>query len=151
MPSSGQKSRIIIADDHKLMREGVHELLRAKYHIVAMVENGEQLVEAACRLLPDLMVIDISMPLLNGLDALRQLRTAGVQAKAVMLTLCVNTAYVRRAVQMGALGYVAKVRAKQDLLIALQAAREGRTFLSPEFDPYVYGSPVLSGGGRHHE
>lgn len=122
--------RVIIADDHSEIRRGVAEMLAAEYEVVASVENGQQLVETAMLLDPDILIIDGSMPVVNGLDALRRLRERGLEAKAVMLTVSDNSAFVRRAFQSGASAYVVKARASEDLPKALKAALAGENFIS---------------------
>jgi DNA-binding NarL/FixJ family response regulator len=106
-------------------------LLEREFDVVQTVADGQALVENAGRLDPDLLVVDISMPVLNGLEAVRQLRAAGSQAKIVFLTVHDDGDYVRAAQETGALGYVIKSRLASDLPFALREALAGRSFVSP--------------------
>jgi len=121
---------LIVADDSEEIRRSLADILSADYDVVGVVENGQELVDVATDLKPDLLVIDVAMPLLNGLDALAQLARSGSAAKAVIVSAIGDPAYVRRAFQLGAVGYVLKATAAEDLPAALEAALAGRTFTS---------------------
>ena len=123
--------RVLLADDHHHIRETVRSLLKDKFEVVAAVENGQDAVEAARRLQPDALVLDISMPLLNGLEVARRLSDAGSTTKIIMLTIHEETAFVSAALAAGACGYVSKRMISVDLIPAIRAAAEGRTFISP--------------------
>jgi DNA-binding NarL/FixJ family response regulator len=125
------KSRVILADDHQIMVEGLRSLLEPQFEVVAVVSNGRELVAAAKRHQPDVIVADISMPSLNGIDALTQLRRAAVEAKVVFLTMHDEVAYARRAFEAGASGYVLKHSALMELATALKEALRGKTYVSP--------------------
>jgi DNA-binding NarL/FixJ family response regulator len=126
-----RRHTVILAEDNEDVRRKLEHLLASDYDVLAAVENGAQLVDAAAALKPDLLVIDVSMPVLNGLDALQQLRLVSSDAKAIMISVNSDPAYVRRAFQVGAAGYVLKVNGAQDLPVALKAALDGETFVSP--------------------
>jgi DNA-binding NarL/FixJ family response regulator len=123
--------RVIVADDDAGMRQRLSEILTADYDIVAEVENGQQLIDAVKALHPDLVVIDVTMPVLNGLEALRQIKEQGIETKAVFFTGNASPAYVRRAFQNGARGFVSKGSGIEDLPNALKAVLAGETFVSP--------------------
>ena len=125
------KIRILVADDHPIVAEGLRSLLEPTFEVVAIVQNGRELVVAAKKLNPDVIVVDISMPLLNGIDAVSQIRNAGIQAKIIFLTMHTETNYARRALAEGASGYVLKHSASSELLFAIQQALAGRTFVTP--------------------
>jgi DNA-binding NarL/FixJ family response regulator len=123
--------RVLLADDHPKMLEQVAQLLEGESEIVGTVENGEQLIEAAFNLDPDLIVLDISMPVLNGIEAAHQLKNSGSQAKVIFLTMHEDDAFVTAAVLAGALGYVLKRRISIDLIPAIRKVLQGHVFTSP--------------------
>ena len=125
------KIKILVADDHPIVAEGLRSLLEPTFEVVTIVQNGRELVVAAKKLNPDVIVVDISMPLLNGIDAVSQIRNAGIQAKIIFLTMHTETNYARRALAEGASGYVLKHSASSELLFAIQQALAGRTFVTP--------------------
>jgi len=120
-----------VADDHQIVAEGLRRLLEPTYELVAIVENGREMVAAAKKLKPDVIVVDISMPLLNGIDAVSEIRNAGIQAKIIYLTMHLEVNYARRALATGASAYVLKHSASSELLFAIQQALAGRYFVSP--------------------
>ncbi len=124
------KIKILVADDHPIIVVGLRSLLEPTFEVVAIVQNGRELVVAAKKLNPDVIVVDISMPLLNGIDAVRQIRNAGIQAKIIFLTMHTETNYARRALAKGASGYVLKHSVSNELLFAIQQALAGRTFVT---------------------
>lgn len=126
------RTRVLLADDHRLVAEGIKALLEPEFELVGMVEDGRALIEEARRLRPDVIVADISMPHLNGIDALVQLRKEDPGVKVVFLTMHREVAYVRRALAAGAAGVVLKHSASEALVMAIHAALEGQTFLPPE-------------------
>jgi DNA-binding NarL/FixJ family response regulator len=123
--------RVLLADDHPKMLEYVAHLLEDESEIVGTVENGEQLIEAALNLDPDLIVLDISMPVLNGIEAANRLKNFGSRAKVIFLTMHEDDAFVRAAVLAGALGYVLKRRISIDLIPAIRNVLQGHVFASP--------------------
>src|SRR5436309_10177796 len=102
------KPRILIADDHQILAEGVRGLLESEFEVVGVVADGRELVAAAKKHRPDVIVADVTMPSLNGIEATVQLRKAGVTAKVVFLTMHRDVAYARRALEAGAAGFVLK-------------------------------------------
>lgn len=129
--------RVLIGDDHALILNGIKSLLAASHDVVGAVENGQALVEAALRLRPDVVVCDISMPILNGIDAARQIKQALPSTLLVFLSMHANPMYLRRALDVGAVGYVLKAGAGEELLTALREAHRGRIYISPDFGPDV--------------
>jgi DNA-binding NarL/FixJ family response regulator len=125
------RPRVLLADDHAPMRERVKILLESEFQIVGNVDNGKDLVTEAERLQPELVLLDISMPGLTGIEAARKLRENGVQAKFVFLTVHERVEFVRACFAEGALGYVVKSRLAADLIPALREALSGRRFISP--------------------
>jgi DNA-binding NarL/FixJ family response regulator len=125
------RPRILMADDHRMVAEGLRSLLEPTFELVEIVEDGRQLVAAAKRLAPDVIVADISMPELNGLDAVRQLRQAGCKAPVVFLTMHKDPNYAVRAMHAGASGFVLKHSASSELLTAIRESLAGRTYVTP--------------------
>ena len=123
--------RIFLADDHRYLLELIRGLLEPTFDVVGAVEDGEALVEAAGNLQPDVIVTDISMPKLNGIEAADRLRESGSSSKIVFLTVHADPDFVRAALKTGALAYVSKSRITTDLLIAIEEALKGRIFVSP--------------------
>ncbi|MBV6434156.1 MAG: Response regulator UvrY [Bryobacteraceae bacterium] len=125
------KPRILLADDHKIVLEGLRGLLSAEFELVGAVSNGREMIDACRRLQPDVVVADVSMPLLNGIDAARLLRDDGCRSKIVFLTMHPDLSYASRALDAGASGYVLKHAASDELVAAIHEAMAGRTYLSP--------------------
>ncbi len=125
------KNKILVADDHPIVAEGLRRLLEPTFELVAIVENGHEMIAAAKKLKPDAIVVDISMPLLNGIDAVSQIRSEGIQAKIIFLTMHTEANYARRALAAGASAYVLKHSASSELLFAIQQSLAGRTFVTP--------------------
>jgi DNA-binding NarL/FixJ family response regulator len=130
--SSRRRARVLLADDHLLVAEALRSLLISEFELVGVVEDGRALVEAAGRLRPDVIVADVTMPHLNGIDALIQLRQRGDRVPVVFLTMHRDVTFARRALDAGASGFVLKHSAPAELLSAVHAALEGRTYLTPQ-------------------
>ena len=126
------RPRVLLADDHLLVAEALKSLLTPEFDLVGVVEDGRALVEAAGRLQPDVIVADITMPQLNGIDALVQLRQGGDQVPMVFLTMHRDVTFARRALEAGASGFVLKHSASVELVTAIRAALEGKTYLTPQ-------------------
>ena len=129
-----KRIRLILADDHPEVLETVTKLLEQKFEIVGTASNGQALLDAAISLKPDVLVMDISMPILSGLGAARKLKEAGCAAKIVFLTVHHDPDIVRACLDCGALGYVVKPRLATDLFVAIQEVLDGRTFVSSPLD-----------------
>jgi DNA-binding NarL/FixJ family response regulator len=125
------RARIVVADDHKVVVEGLKTVLASQFDLVGVVEDGQRMIEAARKLQPDAIVADISMPLLNGIEALAQLRKEGMDIPVVFLTMHRDVEYASQALEAGAAGYVLKHAAPEELVQAVQVALEGGTFVSP--------------------
>ena len=129
------RPRVLIADDHVLVVEALRKLLEPEVELVGAVENGWELLAAAARLKPDVILLDVSMPLLNGIEAARQLRRSLPSAKLIFLTMHGDPAYVREALRVGASGYIVKSSAFSELLTAIREAMEGRTYVTSLVQP----------------
>ncbi len=126
-----KRARVLLADDHKIIMEGLRSLLEPEFELAGTVEDGRALVAAAQELNPDVVVADISMPLLNGIEAVRQLKKAGSRAKVIFLTMHPDATYAARAFEAGASGFVLKHSASSELLTAIREALKGRTYVTP--------------------
>ena len=125
-----KKKRIILADDHKIITDSLKSILEPTYEVVGTVEDGHMLVEEAARLLPDVLIVDISMPKLNGLEAVRQIRKEGIESKVIFLTMHPDVTYASNALEAGALGYVLKHSAHTELLEAVEKVLLGKKFIT---------------------
>ena len=125
------RARVLLADDHSVMLDRVGGLLSSSFEVVGAVANGQEMISAGIRLNPDVIVADITMPGLTGIEAAQQLREAGSGARFVFLTIHIEHEFVDACVSQGALGYVLKSHMKTDLIPAIKAALMGRTFISP--------------------
>jgi len=121
---------VLLADDHPGLLEEVRDLLEPAYEVVGRLNNGQSLVESALRLQPDVIVTDISMPVLNGIEAVSKLKEAGCRSRVVFLTVHDNPEYLQACRSKGGLGYVIKPRLSIDLLKAIRAALAGQEFVS---------------------
>jgi DNA-binding NarL/FixJ family response regulator len=126
-----KRPRILLADDHRMVAEGLRSLLSPEFDLVGIVEDGRALIEAAQKLNPDVIVADITMPHLNGLAAMEQLKKNNPRVKVVFLTMHQEVAYARRALEAGAAGFVLKHSAAAELVTAVRAALDGKTYLTP--------------------
>jgi len=126
-----KKPRVLMADDHSLILAGLRKLVEVDCDVVGMVEDGRALVEAAQKLRPDLILLDISMPLLNGLEAARQLRTLVPESKLIFLTMHASPTYATEAFQVGASGYLLKRSAASELSLAIRSVLQGQYYLTP--------------------
>jgi DNA-binding NarL/FixJ family response regulator len=131
---NGGRPRVVLADDHREMLLRVTALLAAEFTVVAAVGDGEALVDAEANLHPDLLVIDITMPGISGLEAATVVRQRGSQVPIVFLSVHEEPEFVLAARQAGALGYVSKVRLASDLIPAVRAVLDGRRFVSASVD-----------------
>ena len=141
-----KRPRILLADDHSLVLKGIMGLLESHYEVVGTAENGKILLEAALRLQPEVVVLDISMPILNGIDAAHEIKKALPATKLVFLSMYSNAVYLRKALEAGASAYVLKSGAGEELLTAIEEARHGRTYITPNFGRDVIES-VRHGSG----
>jgi DNA-binding NarL/FixJ family response regulator len=155
------RPRVLLADDHRLVAEGLKSLLTSEFELVDVVEDGHALVAAGKRLRPDVIVADITMPHLNGLDALVQLKKDNPRVRVVFLTMHKDASYARRALDLGASGFVLKHSAPDELISAIQSALAGKVYLTPALagdvlqairrDPRQARDPVASLTPRQRE
>ena len=131
MSPETSRPRVLIADDHPDLIFFVRGLLEEEFDIVGTVGNGLSLVEEAIRLRPDLIVTDLSMPVLNGIEAMHKLRQAGSNSKVVFLSMYRESEIVQACFDAGALGFVIKSDMQTDLVAALNEALAGKTYISP--------------------
>lgn len=125
------RPRVLLADDHKIVVEGVKSLLEPEFELVGTVEDGRAMVSEAERLRPDVIVADISMPLLSGIEAVRKIRKMDEKIRVVFLTMHPDVSYASRAFEAGASGYVLKHSAPSELVTAIHEAMKGRTYVTP--------------------
>jgi DNA-binding NarL/FixJ family response regulator len=140
--------RIIVADDHAIFAEGVKRLLEPEYEIVATVHNGNDLVTAARELKPDVILADISMPGLNGIDAARQLMASGVNAKIILLTMHQDVTYATTALDEGVNGYILKHDEPTDLVTAIREVLNGHLYVSPTMAAELFSHRSRGGAAR---
>jgi len=123
--------KVLLADDHKIVAQGLELILKDSFSFVGTVCDGRALLEAVVRLKPDVVVTDISMPLLNGLDAVRQFRSNGVQAKVVFLTMHADANLAAEAFRAGGSAFLLKQSAGEELVQAIHEILQGRAYLTP--------------------
>jgi DNA-binding NarL/FixJ family response regulator len=140
--------RVILADDHTILLEAFRKLLEPRCEVVATVQDGRALLEVASSLNPDVIVVDISMPLLNGLEAARQLRQIMPAVKLIFLTMNEDPDLAAEVMRFGASGYLLKSSAASELFRAIQEALKGRTYLTPQIAKGVQNSLVRDPRGR---
>jgi DNA-binding NarL/FixJ family response regulator len=127
-----KKQRVLLADDHRVVAEGLRSLLEPCFDVVGIVSDGRELLSVVKQLDPDVVVLDISMPSLNGIEAARQLRAWNCRAKLIFLTMHREAAYAARALEAGASGFVLKHSATTDLVTAIQESLKGGTYITPQ-------------------
>ncbi len=127
------KIRVLLADDHTILRDGIRALLedQSDMEVIGEAEDGLATVKLVAKLKPDVVVMDIAMPLLNGLEATRQIQRDYPEVKVLILTMHENEEYIRQVLAAGALGYVLKDAAARDLLGAIRTVNQGEAVLSP--------------------
>ena len=125
------RTRVLLADDHAIVAEGLATLLKDHFDLVGIVGNGSELIDAARKLRPDVIVADIAMPVLSGLEALRRLKAARSNAKVIFLTMHADAQLATEAFRAGASGYVLKQSAGEELIAAIEEVLQGRTYLTP--------------------
>lgn len=137
------RTRILVADDHTLTLEGIRTIVEPHHEIVGMVTDGQALIDAALRLRPDLIVTDISMPLLNGIRAVIEIKKSLPGVKLLFVTMQTKPAYVEAALKAGGTGYVLKSSAREELLEAIQSVLNGRIYLTPSLATITRGPANL--------
>lgn len=131
MATNTNKPRILLADDHRIVIDGLMQLLQPDYEVVGSVEDGRALLKASVKFQPDVIVVDISMPLLNGIEAVRQIKATLPDTKVVFLTMNPDVIYAARAFEAGANGYVLKHSASDELMAAINSVLKGQTYVTP--------------------
>jgi DNA-binding NarL/FixJ family response regulator len=126
-----RRTKVLLADDHAIVAEGLATLLKGHFDLVGTVGDGQLLLEAARKLRPDVIVADIAMPVLSGLEALRRLKAEGLDARVIFLTMHADAQLATEALRAGASGYVLKHSAGEELIRAIQEVVEGRVYLTP--------------------
>lgn len=154
-----KKITILLADDHTVVRQGLRVLLEVEEDIkvIGEAETGRQAVQLAKKLLPDVVVLDVAMPLLNGLEATRQITREVPTSKVLILSSYSDDEYVQQLIEEGATGYLVKQTAANDLIKAIREAVKGNAFFSPSIskrlleqcrEAFVRGGPVKKKGAR---
>ena len=145
------KPRILLADDHRIVTEGLRNLLEPEFELVGIVEDGRALLDAAEKLRPDVIIADISMPLLNGIEAVRQIKKTNKDVKVIFLTMHPDVTYAVSALEAGALGYVMKHSAPSELITAVRRALKGKTYVTPLLKGEIMLSPNKGSIERREE
>jgi DNA-binding NarL/FixJ family response regulator len=127
--------RTLLADDHTILVDGVRRILRGHVDVVGVYKDGQALLDATRKLHPDLVVTDISMPLVSGLEYLRSLKTTGEHPRVIVLSMYTDTHLVEAALNAGAMGYLPKHAAGEELLTAVDEVMHGRRYVSPRIAP----------------
>ncbi len=142
--------RVILADDHTLVAEALRQLIAPYFDVVATVADGHALVDRAISLKPDAVVVDVAMPLLNGLEAGRQLKAKIPGVKLIFLTMNEDPELAVEAMRVGASGYVLKKSAGSELLQAIRAALRGKSYITPQIARGMEDSFIRNPHGRSH-
>ena len=126
------RARVLLGDDHALVVEAFRKILEPEFEVVGVAADGAALVSEAIRLKPDAVLVDISMPLVNGLEAARRIKRELPETKILFLTMHSDRSYLRDAMKLGASGYILKRAAGSDLVTAVRAVLRGKTYVAPE-------------------
>jgi len=145
------KARVLLGDDHALILDGLRGALQQQYEVVGLAKDGRALVQAAEKLKPDVVVLDISMPLLNGFEAAKQIKKDRPGTKLVFLSQHLDPAYLKNALRIGASGYVLKSGATDELQAAISSALQGKTYITPAFGQDVIARLWNRSGGLSDE
>lgn len=141
--------RILLADDHVIVREGLRALLeRAGFQVIGEADNGQQAIELAGKLHPDVAVLDVAMPVLNGIDAARGIKKASNRTKVVLLTMYTQKRFVLESLRAGVNGYVVKSTAANELIDAIRTVCKGNPYLTPEVAKVMV-EGYLTGGDQN--
>lgn len=141
---------LLLADDHKIVRDGLRSLLEKEpgFQVLAEAEDGREAVRLTGELQPDVVIMDIGMPGLNGIEATRQIKARYPQVKVVALSMHADKPYVLRMIKAGASGYLLKNSASKELVLAVKKAADGLVYLSPEIAGVVVESLVTQGDSQ---
>jgi RNA polymerase sigma factor (sigma-70 family) len=132
-----KRPTVLLADDHEIVVEGLRRVLDADFDVIGVVSDGLALLADAKRLRPDVIVVDVSMPRLNGIEAARQIRKSGLTAKLVFLSMHPDVIYVSEAFRAGGSAYVLKSSAGIEIVEAVREVLEGRTYVTPSIDKTI--------------
>ena len=146
-----RRARLLIADDHTLLAEACKGLLEPEFEVVGIVDNGRALLQLACELKPDVIIVDIAMPQLNGLDAGDQIKHLLPTTKLVYLTMNLSPEVAAEAFRRGASGYVVKTAAAEELVRAVRRALKSESYLSPAITKETVDYLLRSGGSYREE
>jgi len=148
---NNDKKKIVIAEDHTILRAGLKALLMSnpKFEIIGEADNGRDAIRRVIELKPDLVIMDLSMPGMNGMDAVREIKDRMPEVKALVLTVHAEEEYVLASLQAGANGYVLKDATQNELLIAAERVLEGKTYLSPDVTEKVVNSYLNTSNFNH--
>jgi DNA-binding NarL/FixJ family response regulator len=131
------KTRVMIAEDHKILADGLQSMLEPEFEMAGVCENGQALLDKAASVNADIILLDIGLPLLNGIDAARQLRHIAPEAKLIFLTVHAEPAYVAEAFRCGASGYLLKGSARTELMDAIHEVMKGGQYISPLISRHI--------------
>jgi DNA-binding NarL/FixJ family response regulator len=145
------QARVLLAEDHVLVSEGLTKLLETDFIIVGSVTDGRALIQAVKEHTPDIAVIDIALPLLNGLEAARQIKKCAPHTKLIFLTMHAEEHFVKEAFQAGGSGYILKQSASTELLFAIKEVCQGRTYVSPAIAQGLVNQALNSSRGRTNQ
>jgi DNA-binding NarL/FixJ family response regulator len=139
---NNQKKKIVLAEDHTILRAGLKSLLEStqNFEVVGEADNGRDAIRRVAELKPDLIIVDLSMPGLSGIDAIREIKDRYPEIKALVLTVHCEEEYVHSSLEAGANGYVLKDATQTELITAAERVLEGRTYLSPDITEKVVNS-----------
>lgn len=133
--------RVLLAEDHQIVRQGVRSLLeKAGHEVVGEASDGREAVQLARTLSPDIAVLDVAMPRMNGLDTAREIRSLSPKTRTILLTMYTDKAYILEAIKVGAKGYVVKTEAADDLIRAIREISRGEMYLSPSIANSIVGA-----------
>ena len=141
------RPRILLADDHALIAEGVAKIIESEFDLVGIVQDGRTLLEKIRIEPPDILLLDISLPLLNGIEAAHRIKTISPSVKIIFLTMHAETSFIKDAESVGAWGYVLKQSAARELINAIHEALAGRTY----FSPFLTQTSDDQSGHMHHQ
>jgi two-component system response regulator NreC len=138
--------RIVIAEDHTILRAGLRALFssRKDIEVVGEAGDGREAVRIVDKLVPDLLLIDLSMPKLNGIDAIREIKNRHPRIKIIVLTVHKNEEYIMASLEAGATGYILKDASQNELILALEYVMDGKTFLSPSISDKVVDAYLMN-------
>jgi DNA-binding NarL/FixJ family response regulator len=142
------KPRILLADDHRIVAEGLRSLLEPEFELIGIVEDGRALVDASKKLRPDVIIVDISMPQLNGIEAVHQIKKENKDIKVIFLTMHPDVTYAVSAMEAGAQGYVLKHSAPSELTTAVRKALSGKRYITPLLENEIMSSQHMGSAER---